>query len=49
MNNQTFNVSVDFILDALQSRYDNVSNLWGGDASYELWEQALSMVEESVS
>ena len=46
MNNQTFNVSIGFIIDALQSRYDNVKDLWGGDASQELWEQALSMVEE---
>lgn len=46
MNNQTFNVSVDFIIDALQSRYDNVKDLWGGEAAHELWEQALSMVEE---
>ena len=46
MNNQTFTVSIDFIIDALQSRYDNVSNLWGCNASHELWEQALSMVEE---
>ena len=46
MNNQTFNVSVDFIIDALQSRYDNVSNLWGGDAAHQLWEQALAMVED---
>ena len=46
MNNQTFNVSIQFIIDALQARYDNVKELWGGDASSELWEQALSMVEE---
>ena len=46
MNNQTFEVSIQFIIDALQSRYDNVSNLWGGDAAHELWEQALQMVEE---
>ena len=46
MNNKTFNVSVDFIIDALQSRYDNVSNLWGGEAAHQLWEQALAMVEE---
>ena len=46
MNNQTFNVSVDFIIDALQARYDNVKDLWGGDAAHELWEQALDMVEE---
>ena len=46
MNNQTFNVSIDFITDALQLRYDNVKELWGCDAAHKLWEQALSMVEE---
>ena len=46
MNNQTFEVSIDFIIDALQARYDNVKDLWGSNASQELWEQALSMVEE---
>ena len=46
MNNQTFEVSIQFIIDALQSRYDNVSHLWGGEAAHQLWEQALSMVEE---
>ena len=46
MNNQTFNVSIDFIIDALQSRYDNVKELWGGEAPHQLWEQALSVVEE---
>lgn len=46
MNNRTFEVSIQFILDALQLRYDNVKELWGGEAAHELWEQALSMVEE---
>ena len=46
MNNQTFEVSIQFIIDALQARYDNVKDLWGGDAAHELWEQALEMVEE---
>ena len=46
MTNQTFNVSIEFITDALQSRYDNVKELWGGEASHQLWEQALQMVEE---
>ena len=46
MNNQTFTVSIDFIIDALQSHYDNVKEVWGGDAAHELWEQALQMVEE---
>ena len=39
-------VSIDFIIDALQARYDNVKDLWGGDAAHELWKQALNMVEE---
>ena len=46
MNNQTFNVSLDFIIGALQSRYDNVSNLWGGEAAHQLWQQALDVVAE---
>ena len=46
MNNQKFEVSIDFIIGALQARYDNVKELWRGDAARELWEQALSMVEE---
>lgn len=46
MNNQTFEVSIQFIIDALQSRYDNVKELWGGEAAQQLWEQALSMVED---
>ena len=46
MNNQTFEVSLQFIIDALQSRYDNVKDLWGCEASHQLWEQALQIVEE---
>ena len=46
MNNRTFEVSIQFIIDALQARYDNVKELWGGDAAHQLWEQALSMVED---
>ena len=46
MNNQTFEVSIQFIIDALQARYDNVKELWGGEAASELWEQALQMVED---
>ena len=45
MNNTT-NVSIEFIIDALQARYDNVKELWGGEAANQLWEQALNMVEE---
>ena len=44
--NNTFNVSIDFIIDALQARYNNVKELWGCEASHQLWEQALNMVEE---
>ena len=44
--NNTFNVSLDFIIDALQARYDNVKDLWGGEAANQLWEQALNIVEE---
>lgn len=46
MNNQKFEVSIQFIIDALQARYDNVKELWGCEAAHQLWEQALSMVEE---
>ena len=46
MSNQTFNVSIQFIIDALQARYDNVKDSRGGEGAHELWEQALSMVEE---
>ena len=46
MNNQTFNVSVDFIIDALQARYDEVSGLWASYAAHDLWQQALDKVEE---
>ena len=46
MNNQKFEVSTQFIIDALQSRYDNVKELWGDKAAHQLWEQALSMAEE---
>ena len=45
MNNQTFEVSTQFIIGALQARYNNVKGLWGGDAAHELWGQALQMVE----
>ena len=46
MNNQTFEVTARFIIDALKSRYDEVSGLWASYAAHDLWEQALAMVEE---
>ena len=39
-------VSVEFVIDALQARYDEVKEMWGCDASAALWEQALQLVEE---
>ena len=46
MNNQTFNVSAQFIIDALQARYDEVSGLWASYAAHDLWQQALDVVQE---
>ena len=46
MNNQKFEVSIQFIIDALQSRYDNVKELWGGEAANQLWVEALLMVKD---
>ena len=46
MATQKIEVSLDFIIDALQARYDDVKYLFGGAAAHELWEQALQMVEE---
>lgn len=40
------NVPVEFVIDALQARYDDVKDLWGCDASAALWDQALQLVEE---
>ena len=42
----TIQVSVEFVIDALQARYDDVKDLWGCDASASLWEQAIQLVEE---
>ena len=46
MNNRTVNVSIEFIIDALQARYDNVKEVWGDKAAHQLWEQALNLIEE---
>ena len=40
------NVTVEFVIDALQARYDDVKELWGCDASASLWEQALQSAAE---
>lgn len=42
-------VPVEFVIDALQARYDDVKDLWGCDASAALWEQALQLVAECGS
>ena len=39
-------VQVEFVIDALQARYDEVKEMWGCDASASLWEQALQSVAE---
>ena len=46
MNNRTIAVSVDFVVDALESRYKEVWDLWSNEASRSLWEQAINLVEE---
>lgn len=46
MKTNMINVPVEFVIDALQSRYDDVKELWGCDASEALWDQALQLVEE---
>ena len=46
MTNQKFEVPIQFIIDALHARYNNVKEIRGGEAAHELWEQALSMVSE---
>ena len=44
-NNQNFSVSIEFIIDALQSRYNDVECLWGNDTSRQLWKQVIEVVE----
>lgn len=46
MNNQSFEVSAQFIVNALQSRYDEMSGLWASYAAHDLWQQALDVVAE---
>lgn len=46
MKTQMINVPVEFVIDALQYRYDDVKDQWGNDASVALWEQALELVKE---
>ena len=39
-------VPSEFVIDALQARYDDVKDLLGCDPSASLWEQALQSVAE---
>lgn len=47
MKTRTIEVNVEFVIAALESRYEDVKELWGNLASESLWEQALSLVEEA--
>ena len=40
------NVSVDFVIAALEDRYEAVKDNWGNEASEALWEQVLNLVSE---
>lgn len=44
-NNQNFSVSVEFVINTLQARYNDVEGAWGSKASQQLWGQVLGMVE----
>lgn len=46
MKSNMIQVPVEFVIDALQARYDEVKELWGCQASHELWQQALQLVAE---
>lgn len=46
MKSNMINVPVEFAIEALQARYDDVKDQWGNDANEALWEQALQLVEE---
>ena len=46
MKTNMIDVSVEFVIDALQARFDEVVNKWGCDASESLWDQALDIVAE---
>ena len=46
MKTRMIEVNVEFVIAALESRYDEVKALWGCQASHNLWEQALSLVED---
>jgi len=44
MSTQT--ISINFIIAALEARFEDVKDIWGNEASLALWDQVLDMVEE---
>ena len=46
MKTQKIEVNIDFVIDALDMRYNDVKDMWGCNASHELWDQALDLVRE---
>lgn len=47
MTTRMIEVNAEFVIAALESRYEDVKELWGNTASESLWEQALSLVEDA--
>ena len=43
--NITFNVSREFVITSLQSRFDDVKDLFGNKASRQLWTRVMEVVE----
>lgn len=44
MNNQSININ--FIIAALEARFEDVKDIWGNEASLALWDQVLDMIED---
>lgn len=44
-NKPTFSVSIEFVINTLQARYNDVEGALGSKASRQLWWQVLDMVE----
>ena len=46
MKARMIEVNVEFVIASLESRYEDVKELWGNEASAALWEQALRLIED---
>lgn len=46
MKTQMIEVNVDFVIDALEMRYNDVKDQWGCESAHSLWEQALDLVRD---